>query len=132
MSMSVCLFVCRSHNSKTTRPNFTEFLCVFSVAVARSFSGGVAIRYVLPVLWMTSCFHKVAMMACYVYSRAVKELDEHNSQNSNQPIKTGRTHRERRTGGKVCHLQLSCCPGGQAVTREDLLDVHKSTEKFPM
>jgi len=27
------------------------------VAVARSSSDGVAIRYVLPVFWMTSCFH---------------------------------------------------------------------------
>jgi len=27
------------------------------VAVARSSSDGVAIRYVLLVLWMTSCFH---------------------------------------------------------------------------
>jgi len=26
-------------------------------AVARSSSSGVMIRYVLPVLWMTSCFH---------------------------------------------------------------------------
>jgi len=51
--MSVCLSV-RSHNSKITRPNFTEFLCTLSIALARSFSGGVAIRDVLPVLWMTS------------------------------------------------------------------------------
>ena len=30
------------------------FLCMLPMAVARSFSGGVVIRYVLPVLWMTS------------------------------------------------------------------------------
>jgi len=29
------------------------------MAVARSSSGGVAIRYVHPVLWMTSFFHKM-------------------------------------------------------------------------
>ena len=29
------------------------------VAVDRSFSDDTAIRYVLPVLWMTSCFHIV-------------------------------------------------------------------------
>jgi len=34
-----------------------HFLCSFIVGVARSSSGGVAIRNVLPVLWMTSCFH---------------------------------------------------------------------------
>ena len=56
---SVCLSVCvclsvREHISGTAGPIFTKFLCRSPVAVARSFSGGVAIRYVLPVLWMTS------------------------------------------------------------------------------
>jgi len=32
------------------------------VAVARSFSGDNAIRYVLPVLWMTLCFHIMAQI----------------------------------------------------------------------
>jgi len=32
------------------------------VAVARSYSDGNAIRYVLPVLWMTSCFHTMERM----------------------------------------------------------------------
>ena len=53
--LSVCLSV-SSHNSKTTRPNFTKIF----VHVARGcgwFSpGGAVISYVLPVLWMTSCF----------------------------------------------------------------------------
>ena len=40
----------RSHTSKVARPNFTKFLCMLPVAVARSSSVGVAIRYVLPVL----------------------------------------------------------------------------------
>jgi len=61
MSMSVCLFVYylftrlfdRLHISKTTRPNLIEFVCMLPVVVARSSSGGVAIRYVLPVLWMS-------------------------------------------------------------------------------
>jgi len=51
-----------SHNSKTTRPNFTKFLCTLLVAVARSSSDGVAIRRVFPVLRMTSCFHTVGPM----------------------------------------------------------------------
>ena len=57
MSVSVCLslsvFV-RDYIFRTTRPIFADFLCVLPTAVARSFSGGVAIRYVLPVLWMRS------------------------------------------------------------------------------
>jgi len=32
------------------------------VAVARSFTDDIAISYVLPVLWMTSCFHIVAQI----------------------------------------------------------------------
>jgi len=50
--LSVCLFVCPLRIS----PNF---LCILhrSVAVDRSCPDGNVIRYVLPVLWMTSCFH---------------------------------------------------------------------------
>ena len=51
----MCLSVL-SRNSKTTRPNFTKLLCVLLVAVARSSSDAVAIRYVLPVLRMRSIF----------------------------------------------------------------------------
>jgi len=53
--MSVCLSVC-SHKSKTIPQNFTKFLCILPVNVTRSSSGGVTIRYVLPVLWMTLYF----------------------------------------------------------------------------
>jgi len=48
----VCLFVClsaHSHNSKTARPNFTKFLCMLPVLVARPSSDGVertALRYI--------------------------------------------------------------------------------------
>ena len=51
----VCLSVC-SRNSKTTRPNFTNFCCMLPVAVARSSFDDVLICYVLPVLWMTLFF----------------------------------------------------------------------------
>ena len=50
--MSVCLSV-RSLISKTTRPNLTNFFV--PVTVTQSCSDNNAIRYVLPVLWMTSC-----------------------------------------------------------------------------
>jgi len=52
MSVSVCLSVClsvRDHIFGTTRPIFTNFLCMLYMPVARSYSGGVAIRYVLLV-----------------------------------------------------------------------------------
>ena len=63
MRMSVCLSVCpraylRNHSTTFTCPAFTEF---HAMALARSSTGGVAIRYVLPVLSMTSCLHVMAM-----------------------------------------------------------------------
>ena len=35
------------------RPTFAKFFCMFPMAVARSSSSGVVIRYILPVLWIT-------------------------------------------------------------------------------
>ena len=64
--LSVCLCAClsvREHISGTAGPIFTNFLCRFPVAVAWSSSGGVAIRYVLPVLWMTSRLAVMGHMA---------------------------------------------------------------------
>jgi len=51
---SVRLCVCLTHISRTTRPNFLCMLHVIS-------SGGVAIRFVLPVLLMMSAFTQCAL-----------------------------------------------------------------------
>ena len=59
-SVCVCLSLClsvRDHVLETTRPIFTNFLCMLPMAVARSSSGGVVIKYVFPVLLMTSYLH---------------------------------------------------------------------------
>ena len=53
MLVSLCLSV-REHISGTTI--FTKLLCMLPMAVARSSSGGVAIRYVLLVFRLTSFF----------------------------------------------------------------------------
>jgi len=53
----VCLLFVYSHISKIAWPNFTKFLCMLLVAMARSSSDRAAVRDVLPVLWMTSCFY---------------------------------------------------------------------------
>jgi len=52
MSLSVCLSVCLSAIVfRTTRPIFAKFfLFILLMVVARCSSGGVVIRYVLPVL----------------------------------------------------------------------------------
>jgi len=39
-----------------------NFLYTLPVAVTRSSSDGNTIRYLLPVLWMTSCFHIMERM----------------------------------------------------------------------
>jgi len=49
----VCVCVClsvRDHIFGPTRPIFIKFLRMLSMAVARSSSGGVVIRYVLSIL----------------------------------------------------------------------------------
>jgi len=51
--VAVCVSVC-DHIFGTIYPIFTKFLSMSIMAVAGSSSGGVMIRYVLPVLWMTS------------------------------------------------------------------------------
>jgi len=65
MSMSVCSFVSLSVCPRAYLWNCTfdlhkMFLWLLPMAMAQSFSGGVVIRYVLPILWMTSCFHIMA------------------------------------------------------------------------
>ena len=63
ISLSVCLSVCQSvreHISGTAGPIFAK---CFMFYVAQSSSGGTAIRYALPVLWMTSSLAVVRRMA---------------------------------------------------------------------
>ena len=60
--LSVCLSV-REHTFGTAGPIFMNFLCRAPVAVARSSSGGVTIRYVLLVLRMTSRLAVMGRMA---------------------------------------------------------------------
>jgi len=58
----VCLFLCLSASVSLqlhvrSSPNCS---CLSPIAVTRSSFGGVAIYYVLPVLWMTLCLHIMA------------------------------------------------------------------------
>ena len=68
--LSVCVSVCASVCLQAYLWNrcsglHAKFFCRFPVAVARSSSGGVAICYVLPVLWMTSRLAVVGRMAMH-------------------------------------------------------------------
>ena len=59
-------------------------LTYLRMALVRFSSEGVAIRFVLPVLRMTSFFSHNGPMARHVYSSAAIEYDKHNSRDSNQ------------------------------------------------
>jgi len=54
--LSVCLSVVRVCSGTTNVQASPNFLCTLPVAVAGSFSCTVAICYVFPILWLTSCF----------------------------------------------------------------------------
>ena len=73
MNMSVCLSVCllSARLTRKLQSELYQFLCTCTLhsAVARSFSDGVAIRCVLPVLRMTSHFHAMERMG---YSQLVR------------------------------------------------------------
>jgi len=60
-----------------------QFLCTFPVTMTRSSSDGFAIRYVLPVLWITSCFHIRRCIARHVYAYNTFHLDLRSLQNTN-------------------------------------------------
>jgi len=61
MGMYVCLSVCLSARIARNHKAFTKIVCMLPKAVTRSSFGDVAIRYVLPVLWMTSRFRTMAL-----------------------------------------------------------------------
>jgi len=57
-----CLFVCFF----TTNPIFSYF-CMLPITVTRSSSGGIAVRYALPVLWITLYLHITGHMESCQY-----------------------------------------------------------------
>ena len=62
MRMSVCLCVClfTSMSPKLHVQSSPTLLCMLPIGMSRSSSRGVAIRYVLPIIWMTSQSHIMA------------------------------------------------------------------------
>ena len=61
--MCVCMFV----RELSLKPIFAKFLYALPMAVARFPSGVIVIPvcYVIPVLWMKSCLHIMAMDMCH-------------------------------------------------------------------
>jgi len=72
------------------------------VAVTQSSSVGVAIRYVLPVLWMTLWFYIMAIPCVrHVHSSAAIEHDKHNSRDFNQILLNDKERKNGRTQSVV-------------------------------
>ena len=63
----VLLFEYSVHEACTHGRTYRVFVYVACGHGSRASSGGVAIHYVLPVLWVTSCFHIMGSEARHVY-----------------------------------------------------------------
>ena len=61
--LCVCVFLCMSISLESRDRSSGNFLCRSPVAVAQSSSGGIVIRYVLPVWRMTSHLDVMGRMA---------------------------------------------------------------------
>jgi len=82
----------------------SNFLCMFTTAVARSSSGSIAIRYVLPVLWITSCYHIMGRMVRHTFLNA--SIPKKFCPQVERPATS--LHGLRPGAGEVCYLRLLC------------------------
>jgi len=101
ISVSVCPSVCvsaRMSQQPQVQASRT-FLYLLTVAVVRSFSDDDAIRYVLPVSSMTSCFHVMRQIRVPAWSVRRSELFTVTRQVA--PPKCA-------LGGEVCYRRLPC------------------------
>ena len=69
LCICLCVYLYASISLKQLDQSTRNFVCRFPVAVAQSSSGGVALRYVFPVLWMMS--HLAAMGRMSVHRLSV-------------------------------------------------------------
>ena len=60
LCIRLCVRLCVRMLQRITHPYFNKIFVHVAVALARSFSDDSATRYVLPVLWMTSCMHEMS------------------------------------------------------------------------
>jgi len=63
----VSVFACPRSYLRNYTSDLHQFLCMLAMAVARFSSGGAVIRYVFPVLWMTSYSHIYIYIHTYTY-----------------------------------------------------------------
>jgi len=65
-------------DTASVTPTSRNFSYMLPMSMARSFSGGVAIRFLVPVLLMTSQFHIMMALRCVV---SISKWQERNSRN---------------------------------------------------
>ena len=111
------MFVCLSAriSQRLHAQTSQDFLCMLSWAVARSSYDDNGMCYVLPVLWMTSCFLIMGPMACGVGNIYMSAVLKSNFQRIRQGRHTvwicRRIQWQQMTlWGEVWCLRLSCCP----------------------
>jgi len=132
--VSVCLSI-RSHISKTRGRTSPNLLCVLTVAVAPSSAGGVAVCYVLPVSWMSSCFHIMGIRVILRGKRTAETTASIPTEFSSM-IKTNKyyTHRWLGTGAKSaiydCHSVLEL-PGFN-ISMFSSIDANYNTTRMPV
>ena len=106
MTVSVCVFVCLSVHLRNYTTDLRHFLHTLPMAVARSYPGGVVIRYAFPVLCMTSRLHITAENRRRnkgVYSK----WHDRGQHGFDTVVKVTR-HGQHRIGGGVWYLRLPC------------------------
>jgi len=125
----VCLYlVCTyahvyTHISETTFPNCTQFFRMLPTAVARYFSGGAAIRFVLPVLWMTSSLHiMVRNRRCEKNAHSVTQQEATRTWQSDDRISAALIFSKKLLSA-TCFLKQHLHPGISAAKfRRDILN----------
>jgi len=135
----MCLFV-HSHITAPHTPNLC--VCMLTVAAVLSSSGGFALVYVLPVLWMTSSFHIMSHYAFLNGKRrayiTAKTLLHRFQTNFAQRIKTTTNRRRLRLAGmkyaiydcivvKVTLPVTAVCSVISVETRHQRRDPHPSS-----
>ena len=104
--LSVCLFAITCPCARISRRSHVQispnFLHMLPVAVARSSTACIAIRHVLPVLWMTSCFRIMSESETTSMFRPVRQVVHQSDDRQRCFVDIARW----RHLGEVCRLRL--------------------------
>ena len=118
MSVYVCICLSVTISPKPHGRTLPDLMCMLTVAVSRSFHGGVAIRHVmglLSVMWMTLCIFTVGLMAryCVTFKRREDNVTDGTATFLTKLYSAIKTIKYMWlmfcTWVEVCFLRLPCC-----------------------